>query len=169
VVTTSRAQIVRQLFLSLGLIGACIIIDGLTQVNPQLHYVIGAFCMLGTAIYFRLTYFIALEMILIAGHGAVLLGIGSTLQLVLPILLTLQLLMYYLLIGELNNFYRVIGIIGIALLSIGFSYAHQWVFFLGSSAIAFYAFYQAYKGEAIALLWAVLNVIFVITSLYYII
>ena len=159
----------RQLFLSLGLIGACIIIDGLTKANPHMHYVIGAFCMLATAIYFRLTYFIALEMILIAGHGAVLLGIGSTIQIILPILLTTQLLMYYLLIGELNHFYRLIGIFGIALLSIGFSYPHQWIFFLGSSAIAFYAFFQAYEGETIALLWAVLNVIFVITSLYYLI
>lgn len=163
----SKDHLYRLLSISLGLIGACIIIDGLTQVNPHLHYVIGAFCMLVTAIFFHLTYFIALEMILIAGHGAVLLGIGSTLQIVLPILLTIQLLMYYFLIGELNNIYRVIGIFGIALLSIGFSYEHQWVFFLGSSAIAIYAFYETYKGEYVALLWAVLNLMFVITTLFH--
>ena len=166
-VNPSTNHLYRILSIGLGLIGAFIIIDGLTQVNPHLHYVIGAFCMLGTAIFFHLTYFIALEMILIAGHGAVLLGIGSTLQIVLPILLTIQLLMYYFLIGELNNIYRVIGIFGIALLSIGFSYEHQWIFFLGGAAIAIYAFYEAYKGEYIALLWAVLNLIFVITTLFH--
>ncbi len=154
------------LYLSAGIIGALIILYGLAQAQAQAHlyYVIGASFMLATAIYFKLTYFIALELILIAGHGAVLLGIGSISQIVLPILLCLQLLTYYLLSGQLNNIFRLIGIAGIALLSIAFSYENQWVFIFGSFAIAVFSFYQVYRGRPVALLWAILNMIFVFIS-----
>ena len=151
-------------FLIIGSVGACITLYGLTQAPDHLYYVIGASCLLATAIYFKFTYFIALQLILIAGHGAVLLGIGPISQVVLPILLCLQFLTYYLLSGQLNNIFRLIGITGIALLSIAFSYENQWVFFSGSLAIAIFSFYQVYRGRQIALLWAILNIIFVVIS-----
>ena len=157
------------LYFLTGIVGALIVLFALTQPAAHLYFVIGASFMLATAIYFKLTYFVALEMILIAGHGAVLLGIGPILQVALPILLSLQLLIYYLLVGQLNNIFRLIGIAGIALLSIAFSYENQWVFFSGSLAIAIFAFYQAYRGRPVALLWAVLNVIFVFVALFHII
>lgn len=151
-------------FLIIGSVGAGITLCGLTQASAHLFYVIGASCLLATAIYFKLTYFIALQLILIAGHGAVLLGIGPISQVVLPILLCLQFLAYYLLSGQLNNIFRLIGIAGIALLSIAFSYENQWVFFSGGLAIAIFSFYQVYHGRQVALLWAILNMIFMVIS-----
>ena len=156
------------IYLSLGLIGALIVLYGFMQTHtqPTLDYVIGAFFLLTTAIYFKLTYFIALQLILIAGHGAILLGIGSVSQLILPILLCLQLFIYYSLSGQLNNPYLFIGIVGIALLSIAFAYENSWVVISGSLAISIYAFNQVYKKRLVALLWALLNLAFVLGSTY---
>ena len=153
-------------YLFSGILGALIVLYGLTQSQAHLYYVVGASFMLATAIFFKLTYFVALEMILIAGHGAVLLGIGAVSQAFLPILLCLQLLFYYLLSGQLTNIFRIIGILGIALLSIAFSYDDVWVFFFGSLAVTIFSFYQVYRGRLVALLWAVLNTVFVFFSLF---
>jgi len=142
-----------------GVIGALITLFGLTQNPPQLYYVLGSSLLFITALYFRLYFFVALEIILIAGHGAILLGIGSILQLALPVLLCLQLLIFYFLSDQLNNVFILIGITGIAILSIGLSYANEWIFFIGSSAVAIYAFHAALKNQ-VALLWALLNTLF---------
>ncbi len=100
-----------------------------------------------------------------AGHGAILLGIGTTLQLALPVLLCIQLLAFYFMSGQLNNIFLLIGITGIAVLSVGFSYENQWIFFIGSFSIAIYAFYTAYKGKTITLLWAILNSLFALIAI----
>ncbi|WP_231950716.1 hypothetical protein [Legionella spiritensis] len=91
------------------------------------------------------------------------LHIGPNLQFALPVLLCLQLLIFYYLSGQLNNFYIVIGIAGIAVLSVGFAYENQWVFFSGSSAVAFYAFHRSAK-QSIALLWAIMNSLFALIA-----
>lgn len=150
------------------IIGADIILWGLTQTQTKAHiyYVVGAAFMLISATYFRLTYFIALELILIAGHGAVILGLGTVAQIILPILLCVQLLVYYILSGQLKNIYRLIGIAGIALISIGFSYESEWIFLFGSLGISIFSYYHAYRGRLIALFWAILNTIFVFVSLF---
>jgi hypothetical protein len=147
-------------FTSTGIVGAIIILLGFTQDNAQLYYVCGSTLLLLTAIFFNSTYFMALELILLAGHGAMLLGIGPIIQVVLPILLCLQLLVYYYLSDQLGNVFRIIGIVGIALLSIGFSYPYTGLFFVGSLCIALYAFYNVYNGKPIALIWAILNLFF---------
>lgn len=151
------------LFTLLGVIGAFITILGLTRAHAQLYYVAGSSLLLVTALYFKMFYFIALEMILIAGHGAVLLGIGHNLQVALPVLLCIQLLVYYGLSGQLTNWYILTGIAGIATLSIGFVYVNQWIFFIGSTAIAIYA-YSHSTTRKIALLWAVLNSVFALIA-----
>ena len=149
-----------------GILGGLTILYGITQTSPTFYFVFGSACLLVTALYHKLTYFIALELILMAGHGAILLGIGTVSQIVLPILLCVQLLTYYLLSGQLNNIFLFIGIIGTALLSIGFSYTNQWIFFLGSLAVAIYSFFKVHQGIRIAFLWGALNTVFVVVALY---
>lgn len=160
------ANIKDKLFLSSGIVGAFVLLFGLSQNSAQLYYVIGSLLLLFTSLHFRLIYFIALELILISGHGANLLHFNTSIQLALPILLSIQLLCFYLLSGQLNNFFLFIGILGIAFLSIGFAYANQYVFFFGGLSIAVYAFYTTYRGKSITLLWAVLNTLFALIAIY---
>ncbi|KTD13892.1 hypothetical protein [Legionella hackeliae] len=155
-----------QLFLLVGIIGSFILLFGLAGAPAEKYYVIGSALLLLTSIHFKLIYFIALEMILLAGHGAILLGIGTTLQLALPILLCIQLLSFYFMSGQLNNIFLIVGITGIAVLSVGFSYENQWVFFIGSFSIAVYAFYTTYKGKTVTLLWAILNSLFAVIAIF---
>lgn len=160
------AKIQDSLFLLSGIVGACTLLFGLTQIPAQVYYVIGSILLLLTSLHFRLLYFMALELILIAGHGAILLQINDSLRVALPVLLSMQLLIFYFLSGQLNNLFLLIGISGIAFLSIGFAHENQWIFFLGGFSIAFYAFYCAYQGKLITLLWAILNTLFAAIAIY---
>lgn len=142
--------------------GCIISLYGLTQTPAQVYYVIGSSLLLFTAIHFKLFYFIALELILLAGHGSILLNIGPVLPIALPVLLCVQLLFFYYVSGRLNNMFVIIGVLGIAVHSIGLSYENQWVFFAGSSAVAIYALHNM-KKHRVSLLWAVLNILFALS------
>ena len=126
-------------YMVLGIIGAFIILYGHGQGRPQSYYIYGSLALLITAIHYRLLYFIALEIILGAGHLALLLNVGRYTQMALPIFLCFQLLIFYLMIGKENSIFLLIGIVGIAFNSIGFTYSNQWIFFTGSLFIAIYA------------------------------
>lgn len=152
------------IFLLIGIVGSLTSMIGLIQTHAGLFYVMGSTLLFFTASHFKLLYFLALEIILFAGHGAELLGIGSTLQVAIPVLLCVQLSVFYFLSGRLNNIFLIIGIIGIAALSIGLSYENQWIFFTGSTAIAIFSYYYAYK-KPVALIWATMNTIFAITAI----
>lgn len=153
-------------YIALGIIGALIILYGQTQNHPQIYYIAGSLGLLITAIHYKLIYFIALEIILVAGHSAILLDVGRYTQVALPVLLCLQLLIFYLMIGKENSIFLLIGIVGIALLSIGLSYNHQWIFFSGSLFIAIYAYHSGYYCNYPSYIWAILNTIFALLALY---
>lgn len=156
-------------YVILGIIGAMLILFGHSQNHPQAYYIIGSSALLITALHYQLHYFIALEIILIAGHTAILIGIGHYTQIALPILLCFQLFIFYWMINNQNGIFLVIGIIGIALLSLGFSYNNQWIFFSGSLAVSIYAYYNGYKGIYPSYIWAALNTLFSVFALYQII
>jgi hypothetical protein len=153
-------------YIALAVFGAIIDIYGTFQHFPQIYYICGSIAMLITAIHYRLFYFIALELILTAGHSAIVLGVGPYTQFSLPILLCLQLLIFYLMMSKENSIFLLIGIIGIALLSVGLAYDNQWIFFIGSTSIAVYAYYSGAKGRHAAYVWAVLNTLFAAIALY---
>lgn len=153
-------------YTALGILGGFIILYGTTQKSPQYYYVIAAFALLSTAVHYRMLYYIALELILIAGHAAIIFGSGPYTQLALPVLLCVQLLIFYLMFGKENNIFLLFGICGIALLSIGFAYSQRCVFFIGSTFIAIYSYYSGYKGRYPAYIWAILNTILSCLSLY---
>lgn len=153
-------------YVFLGVIGAFIILFGHVQTHPQAYYIIGSFALLITAFHYQLLYFIALELIIIAGHTAILLGLGYYIQIALPVFLCLQLLIFYIIIGKQTNIFLLIGIIGIAVLSLGFTYNNQWIFFSGSLAIAIYAYYNGYKGVLPSYIWAGSNTLFALFAFY---
>ncbi|AOW51972.1 TPA: hypothetical protein ACT9LC_001305 [Legionella pneumophila] len=148
------------LYLVLGIVGALLLIYGLSQNNPQVYYITGSLALMITAIHYKLIYFIALELILGAGHTSLLLGMGRYIGLALPSLLCLQLLIFYLMFGKGNSIFLLTGIIGIALLSMGLTYHNQIIFFSGSSGVAAYSYYSAYRGQYICYIWGILNTIF---------
>lgn len=113
------------------------------HLQSQLYYFVGGIALLITAIHFRLFFFIALQLILIAGHAAILLMFGKE-----------------------NSVFLILGVFGIALLSMGFAYNDKWIFFSGSSFIAIYAYYNAYNGLYPSYIWAVLNTAIALLAIY---
>lgn len=162
----SKHPFIAVIYTLLGIVGAITVFFGFFQPNSQTYYLVGSSLLLATAIYYQLVYFIALELIIIAGHGAIVLGIGSIIQLTLPILLCLQLFIYYLLSKQLDSPFRVIGIVGIALISIGLSYGNDWLLLSGAICVVMFACYDVSQGKKIALLWAILNSSFVVGIAY---
>ncbi|AWN74201.1 hypothetical protein LEAN103870_13215 [Legionella anisa] len=164
----------RKIFILIGWIGSLIILYGLLKffgttppkLHSQLYYFIGAIALLVTAIYFRMLYFIALQLILIAGHAAILLGSGPYTQFFLPILMCCQLLTFYLMFGKENSVFLILGVFGIALLSMGFAYNDKWIFFSGSTLVAVYAYYSGSKGLSPSYIWAILNTVIALLALY---
>ena len=153
-------------YIALGIIGALIDLYGTTQSPAHLYFIAGAVALLATAVHYRLVYFIALQLILVAGHAAIIFGSGPYTQLALPVLLCIQLFIFYLMFGKENNIFLFLGICGIALLSIGFTSSHEWPFFAGSLFVAIYSYYCGYKKQYPAYIWAVLNSIFSVFILY---
>lgn len=153
-------------YYTLGILGALIILYGHTQNHPQIYYIFGSIALLATAIYYKLFYFMAFELILASGHTAILLGVGPYTQFALPVLLTLQLLIFYSMLGRTSDLFLLFGIIGIAFLSLGFAYNNQWVFFSGSSFVSVYAYYLGIEGKYPAYIWAILNTIFALIAFY---
>lgn len=154
-------------YIALGIVGALIVLYGISQCPPQPYYILGASILLITAFHYKLFYYIALELILIAGHLAIIFGSGRYIQFALPILLCLQFLIFYLILGkEKSSIILLLGICGIALLSVGFAYEHQWIFGTGSTFIAIYSYYSGYQGNRPAYIWAVLNSIFALLSFF---
>jgi len=152
-------------FLILGIIGSIILLYSFGLNKPQIGYIIGSICMLLVAIHFQLIFFIALELILISGHTAILLGIGPYLQIALPSLLSFQIFVYFLLTKQLRNPFLISGVIGISMLSVGFAFNNEWIFFFGSIAIIIYATHLALSGIYPCYLWVILNTIFIIITL----
>lgn len=148
-----------------GVVGGVITYSGMFVEFPHPYYVTGSFLLLLTAIHYRLYFFVALEIILISGHTSFLLGIGTILQVALPILLCFQLLFYYFFSGQTRDFSIYIGIFGIGFFSVGFSIQSQWIFFLGSLSIAIFAFFEVLRSNKISFLWLILNLMFAITTL----
>lgn len=153
-------------YIAPGIVGALITLYGHSLYSPQPYYILGSLLLLVTAIHYKIMYFIALELILVAGHSAILLGVGPYTQRALPVLLCLQLLLFYLMLDKVNSIVLFLGIIGIALLSLGFTYNNQWIFFSGSSLVALYAYYSGYKGRYVSYIWATLNSIFALIALF---
>lgn len=154
-------------YIAIGLLGASLTFLGLFLPQPyaQVSFVAGSSVLLITALYFKLIYFIALEMIVISGHGAILFDIGLKLQIALPILLSLQLLFFYYMSGQITNLFILIGIAGIAFMSVGFAYQSPIIFFLGSLTVATYSIYEAKKNPP-AWIWGGLNILFSLVTLY---
>lgn len=161
-----KTQKYDKFFGAFGVLGACILLVGHLLKSPEYFFIFGSIALLITALHYQLIYFIALECILTACYLSMLLGISFYSQTALPILLCFQLLVFFLMLGKQNFFLLIIGIGGIVLLSLGLSYENQWMYCIGSSAVAFYAFFMAYKGSKAAYIWAGLNTVFAIMALY---
>ena len=156
----------KDLFIALGFIGAIIILYGATQNHTAIYYLIGGVALLTTAVYFRLLYFIALQLILFAGLSGMALGSGPYTLFYLPILLCFQLFIFYIMYSKENSILLMLGIIGIALLSIGFAYNHSWIYLIGCVFVATYSYYSGYKGMYASYIWALLNTFLAFLTLY---
>lgn len=162
-----QSKILDILFALLGIPGAIIILYGQHVELPQLTYISGGLLLLMTAAWYKQIYFVAMELIQLAGHGANFLNIGLFIQYAVPLLLSIQLLVYYCMTGPMNNIFLFIGVLANCLLALAFTYDNSWIYLFGGAGMAAYAFYCVFKeNQAICYIWAILNTVFALTAAF---
>ena len=88
-------------YIWIGIWGDLFILFGSTQAYPKPFYIIGGIALLITAMHYKLVFFVALEVIIVTAHLAIVLsGVGPYIQVALPALLCFQLFIFFLMIGK---------------------------------------------------------------------
>jgi len=154
--------------IAIGVLGMTVIIYGnfVSSVTPQkICYLLGGLFMLTTALLERQQFFSVLQVIIVAGTAMALTWFHPAIKASVPILLGVVGSAYFLRRGELKDPLAIVGCSGILFIAVGYAISLPVIYFLGGSALAIYAFSLFFRGERIALLWAVLNTLFALTAL----
>ncbi len=151
----------------IGVIGMLLVIYGtlLPVGTPQkAYYLIGAGLMLVSAILERQQFFIILELIIVAGTAIAFAHISNLYKEALPLALSFAALTYLGFRGELKDKLTLFGGMGIIVLALGFAITNPLVYLVGGALLTVYSYFSWKRGVRIAIIWAVLNAVFVLTS-----
>lgn len=132
--------------------------------TQKLSYLISAVLLLLSSILERQKFFIALQIIIVSGTLIAFAPIGVFLKASVPILLSMFAIIYFIATGQWKDRVTGFGCLGIAILAVGYAVTNPVIYFLGAFILAIYSFISYRRGITIALVWAILNVMFAITA-----
>ena len=131
----------------------------------KLSYLIAAILLFTSSILERQKFFIILQIIIIVGTAIAFTSFSTPLKALFPITLSVLAIIYFFLDGKLHDRLTLLGCLGIILLATGYAITNPIVYFLGSLVLMVYSFISYQRGVTIALVWAILNALFTVTSL----
>ena len=129
------------------------------------YFSLGAFCLFLTAILENLALLAMMQLILLAGAGAMLAHFNLIFRTALPILLSVQAILFFGLSGKLRDWETVLGCLGTLFLALGFCTHNPYISFVGAASVTGYAFSLYRGGNKPAIYWIALNSYFTIASL----
>jgi len=153
---------------AIGIVGMLLVIAGTllpADLTQKLYYLLGAGLMLISATLERQRFFIILEIIIVAGTAVALTSLSGITKEAVPLLLSILALSYFAVRGELKDPLTLFGTIGLIVLAIGFAITNPIIYLVGGLLLAIYSYGSFRRGVKIAMIWAVLNAIFVVTSI----
>lgn len=130
-----------------------------------LFFSIGALCLFFTAVCENQVLLAMLQLILLAGAGAMYANFNIIFRTALPILLSIQTMVFFVLTGKSRDFETIIGCLGILCLALGFTTHNQVISFIGGAAITAYAALLVRQGFRLAGFWIVLNAYFTLSAI----
>lgn len=154
--------------IALGFVGMLLVIYGTLLpfgVVQKLYYLIGAALMLLSAILEKQAFFVILEIVVVAGTAIALMPFSNITKACVPLILSVIALIYFYRRGELKDKLTCLGCAGLIFLALGFGVANPFIYLIGGLLLAIYGYYSFKRGVKIALLWSILNTVFVFTSL----
>ncbi len=153
--------------LMIGVVGMLIASYGnlVHQITTQKWcYLIGAILLLLSSLLEKQKFFIALQIIISAGAAVAFASFPPLYKAAVPIILSILAIIYFIATKQLKDPLTAFGCLGIALLAAGYAVTNPIIFFLGAFVLMLYSYGSFRRGVSIALLWAILNAVFVITA-----
>lgn len=154
--------------IQIGILGLlCAIIGNLypaTMLQKHL-YLAGGVLLFISALLEKQEYFIALEVVVIVSALLAYLPGHDPLKMFTPVLLSLVSFAYLYHRGMLSSSLNYVGVAGLLLLGLGYATLIPLIYFAGGVVLTIYSTASYFKGVNIAILWAILNLVFSITAL----
>ena len=153
---------------SLGILGLTLTIIG-TFLDPNLiqktFFISGASLLLVSSILEKASFFIILEIIVLAGTLVAFFPISTIAKAGVPVTLSIVSIIYLAKQGILHDRVNIVGCLGLLFLATGFAISNPIIYFLGGLTLSIYS-YLSYRVSqlTIALLFAILNAVFTVTS-----
>ena len=129
------------------------------------YFSLGAFFLFITAITENLALLAMLQLILLAGAGAMLAHFNLIFRTALPILLSIQAMLFFGLSGKLHDKVTILGCFGTLCLALGFCTHNPYIAFVGAASVTCYSFSLYRSGHKSAIYWIALNSYFTVASL----
>ncbi len=153
--------------LSLGVIGLTLIIIGnfLPPLLVQKElYMLGSVFLLTSSILEKHTFFVILQVVVLAGTIIAFAPIGAVFKAAVPIGLSIIAIIYFITQGMLKDLHSIVGIIGLVFLAAGYAISNPIIYLLGGFFLAIYSFISYRHGHKIGLIFFILNVVFTCTA-----
>ncbi len=152
----------------IGVVGMAIIIYGnlLPATTAQkLCYLFGGIIMMVSALLEKQSFFIILQVIIVSGAAIAFAPMPAIYRACVPILLSIIAIAHFAMKGELSNKTTLLGNLGIVFLAAGYAITNPVIYFIGGALLSIYSLISFKQGVKIAILWAILNIIFSATAL----
>lgn len=127
-------------------------------------YLIGSLFLFTSSSLERQPFFIILQIIIASGAAIAFAPIPALIKESVPSILSIMALGYFYKQGQLKDKLTIAGVIAIAILAVGYAITEPIIYFSGSFLMMFYSLFSFRRGVKIALVWAILNAVFVITA-----
>jgi hypothetical protein len=153
---------------SMAVIGLIVTIAGNfldISVAKKLCYLVGALVLLLSATLEKNTFFSILEVILSIGALTAFLPLSPLLKSLIPISLGVCAAIYFGVTGRLNDHLTWLSMASVLFGTWGYALTNSCLYFWAGAITAIYSFLSFKRGEKIALVFGVLNIVFALTAL----
>lgn len=156
-----------RLNIALSIIGMLVIIVGnlITDLAIQKAcYLSGGICMLISASLERQLFFTVLQLIITIGALTAFIPLLPAVKAAIPLVCSVIAIFYLANKGLLKDRLSILGCVGLIVLAMGYAITHPVVYWIGAMILTVYSFIAYRRGVTIALLWGILNAVFVVTA-----
>ncbi|MFN7098538.1 MAG: hypothetical protein ACK4PR_13440 [Gammaproteobacteria bacterium] len=157
-----------QIKLLIGLVGMLIVIAGTlvsAGMTQKVLYLVGAVLMLTSAALERHSFLVILQIVIVSGTVVAFTSWPEFIKAMIPIMFSIIALLYFYFTHALEDWITRIGCAGLIAIALGFADSNPFIYLIGGVLLAIYGVGSYRRGVKIALLWAILNAIFALTSL----
>ncbi|MGD9107663.1 MAG: hypothetical protein PVI75_00630 [Gammaproteobacteria bacterium] len=163
-----KGRKLHQITFTLAIIGLLVTIAGNffdISITKKLCYFVGTVFLLTPAVLERNTFFIILEIILMIGTIIAFFPVAFIWKSSIPVGLGIIAAIYFGFSGQLKDYLTWLSVIGILVGTWGYAVTNPIIYFCAGTIITTYSFCSFRRGETIALVFGILNVIFTVTAL----